>query len=581
VNALRLALMELRRFRGSLRRAGLAFLLIVPSLYAGVYLWSSWNPYGHLESIPVAVVNQDRPVSVNGKRVHAGADFVAQLKAQGQFDWRFVDAGRARDELKSGDVLFTITVPRDFSSSLASVASGTPRRASLNVELNDANNYIVGIIAATAQSELQSQVNAAAQSAYVESTLGSLTQIRSQLKEAADGAGKLRDGAKELHAGARKLSSGLVTLESGAGDLADGADEVAGGTQELADAADAASQAAKDVQSRSRSALDALLDDHPELADDAAVRRLRSTSSTSAAASQLDDAVRKIDQLNSGAHQVASGAKKLGSGIGEAHDGARTLSSGANRLQSGARELASKLRKGYRQIPSPSAKERSRDADVLANPVAVRSSNLHPAGVYGRGVAPFFLSIGLWVFGLVAYILLRPVAGEALASTLPSRTVAAGAWLPAALVGGGAATVMFGVMELLLGLDADRPLLLLGLLWLAVLAFTAIVHALRLALGAVGEVVVLILLVLQLGGAGGLYPLEIAPGFFDVVHPLLPMTYTIDAFRHAISGGEPGFLVRDVIVTTAFLVGGLAVATWAVSRQRAWTIGRLRPELEL
>jgi putative membrane protein len=580
VTALRLALLELRRFRGSLRRAGLAFLLVVPSLYAGVYLWSSWDPYGHLETIPVAVVNQDQPVRAQGRSVHAGQDFVDQLKASRQFDWRFVDADRAHEGLKSGDYLFTITVPRDFSSRLAGVASGTPRRASLRVELNDANNYIVGIIAATAQSELQSQVNAAAQSAYVEATLGSLAQLRRQLEQAADGASELRAGAARLRSGARELSSGLTTLESGAGDLADGADQVAGGTQELADAADAASQAADDVRSRARSAVDALIAAHPELADDPAVRRLRSSSR--ATNRQLDAAVARIDRLNSGAHQVASGAKKLQAGIGDAHDGARSLSSGASRLESGAGTLASKLRRGYEKIPSPSAQERSRDADVLANPVTVESSNLHPAGVYGRGVAPFFLSIGLWVFGLVAYLLLRPVGGEALlASGLPSRTIAVAAWLPAALVGAGAATVLFGVAELLLGLDADRPVLLLALLWLTVFAFTAIVHALRVALGAVGDVVVLVLLVLQLGGAGGLYPLQIAPGFFDVIHPILPMTYTIDAFRHAISGGEPGVLTRDLVVTVAFLLGALTVATWAVARQRVWTIARLRPELEL
>jgi putative membrane protein len=301
---------------------------------------------------------------------------------------------------------------------------------------------------------------------------------------------------------------------------------------------------------------------------------LRRAAGSSAAASQLQDAVKRIDALNAGAHRVASGAKELGVGLDDAHDGARELSRGAD-------TLATKLEQGYKKIPSPSASDRARDADVLANPVTVKSSNLHPAGVYGRGVAPFFLAIGLWVFGLVAYILLRPVGGEALASTLPSRTVAAGAWLPAALVGAGAATVMFGVLELLLGLDADRPLLLLVLLWLTVACFTAIVHALRLAFGAVGEVLVLVLLVLQLGGAGGLYPLQIAPGFFDVVHPLLPMTYTIDAFRHAISGGEPGALTRDLVVTVAFLLGALAVATWAVARQRTWTIARLKPELEL
>lgn len=604
MSALRLALFELRRFRGSLRRAGLLFLLIVPSLYAGVYLWSSWNPYGHLEKIPVAVVNQDEPATAQGEEVHAGRDFADQLKAQRQFDWNFVDADRARQGLKDGDYLFAITVPPDFSARLASVAGGTPRRASMSVTLNDANNYIVGIIAATARNELQTQVNAAAQSAYLESGLGSLSEIRSGLKQAADGATKLKEGAQREHAGARKLSSGLATLEKGAGTLTDGARQVADGTSELAGAADAAAGAVDRLGARARSdvkaaaddgaaALDALVKDHPELADDPAVRRLRtrldaaadgSTALAARAASarkELDAAVAKVDRLDRGAQQVASGARRLESGIGDAHDGARELSAGAGQLAAGALTLARKLTDAYEKVPSPDADERARDADVLANPVAVKTTNLHPAGVYGRGVAPFFLSIGLWVLGLVAYILLRPVADEALASTLRSSTVAVGAWLPAAIVGTAAATVMFGVMELLLGLDADRPLLLLVLLWLTALTFTAIVHALRLAFGAVGEVVTLVLLVIQLGGAGGLYPLEIAPGFFGAVNPLLPMTYTIDAFRHAISGGEADALTRDLVVTVFFLALALGGATLAVARRRQWTIARLRPELEV
>jgi putative membrane protein len=59
------------------------------------------------------------------------------------------------------------------------------------------------------------------------------------------------------------------------------------------------------------------------------------------------------------------------------------------------------------------------------------------------------------------------------------------------------------------------------------------------------------------------------------------MTSTIDAFRHAISGGEPGLPTRDLVVTAGFLLAALGGASWAVARRRRWTIGRLRPELEI
>ncbi|WCB92490.1 hypothetical protein DSM104299_01186 [Baekduia alba] len=166
-------------------------------------------------------------------------------------------------------------------------------------------------------------------------------------------------------------------------------------------------------------------------------------------------------------------------------------------------------------------------------------------------------------------------------STLRSATVSAGGWLPAALIGTAAATLMFGVLEVLLGLHADRPVLWLALLWLAIWAFTALLHTLRAGLDAVGSVVILVLLVLQLGGSGVLYPVQIAPGFFDVLHPILPMTYTIDAFRYAISGGETDRLVLHIIVLVGLLVGALAVTTRAVARRRQWTITRLKPELEI
>ena len=635
MSALRLAVFELRRFRGPLRRAAVAFMVIVPTLYAGVYLYSSWDPYGRVDKIPVAVVNQDRPVEVDGKTVDAGQQFVDQLRVQRQFDWKFVDETQALDGLKSGRYYFVITVPPDFSQRLTSPATGTPERAALHVELNDANGFIVGIIAKTAESELQAQINTAAQTAYAETGLGDLQDVRSGLKEAAQGATKLKTGAQEAHAGAKKLSSGLNRLATGAGTLATGSAEVAAGTDELATAATAASRAASRAAARvqeaartvqelaakapgnvgsavsdAKAATSALLAANPDLADDptfkalstqvdeatsdakdadalgAAAKTIASQASSitgraNDARDQIDTAVDKIDQLDRGANQVAAGAKRLRTAAREAHTGAAKLSQGNGELETGAATLASKLNDAYKKVPAADAQARSRNAEVLGNPVDVQSSNLHPAKVYGRGVAPFFLSIGLWVFGLIAYLLLRPVAGEALASGLRSPTVAMAAWLPAAMVGTVAATVLFAIAELGLGLDADQPVLLLGLLWLSMWAFTAIDHALRLNFGVVGDVLSLVLLVVQLGGSGGLYPLQISPEIFQIIHPILPMTYTIDAFRYAISGGETAHLTRDIIVIVGFLALALLGSLLAVVRQRQWTLARLKPELEI
>jgi putative membrane protein len=77
-----LAGLELRRFRTPLQRAALAFAVAVPLLYGAIYLWTNWDPYGKLGEIPVAVVNQDKPVTVDGHTVNAGKLFVDQLREQ-------------------------------------------------------------------------------------------------------------------------------------------------------------------------------------------------------------------------------------------------------------------------------------------------------------------------------------------------------------------------------------------------------------------------------------------------------------------------------------------------------------------
>ena len=643
--ALRLARSELRRFRGRLPLLALGFLLIVPTLYGSLYLWSNWDPYGRSGRIPVAVVNEDEPVTVQGRRVDAGAEFVRQLRARRELDWRFTGADDAHDGLRSGRYLMIITVPRDFSSRLASPATGSFERARLLIRLDDANGYIMSVIARTLESEIQNQVNAAAYATYAEVALGGFQRIRKGLSRGAAGAGRLTAGAVELRKGARRLVDGLDQLAGGARRVAAGSAEVRDGNQRLAGVVDAAATAvdqgldrlgtvagvagdaadvadrlaggARDVSAvsgRIAAQVDALAQAVPDVAGTPAFQELQRLAGANAQrtgqvatdagdaatrlgrlAAQAQDAAGQtrqlkarvnqgrddVDRLASGAAQVADGAARLSSGLTTAAQGAGRLPPGARRLAQGGRRLSDALAAARDRVPASDPGERSRQADALANPVRLSSSNAHPARIYGRGLAPFFLSIALWVFGLIAFLMLRPIAGEAVASRLPAWTVALGAWLPAAGLAIVAAMILYLVVDVGLGLDPISPWQTIGLLLLAAATFTAIDHFLRLAFGIVGDAITLVLLVLQLAAAGGIYPIQTAPDVLQAIHPLLPMTYLIDGFRVTISGGEASHLARDAIVLACLLAAMLALSTWTVARRRMWTIARLKPEIEL
>jgi putative membrane protein len=640
VKTLRLALLELRRFRGPLPRLVPLALALVPLVSAAVYLWSAWDPYGQLDRIPVAVVNQDRPVTSRGTLVDAGELLVEQLRQDRIFDWRFVEEGPARRGLQDGRYAFAITVPADFSAKLASPTGQAPQRASMLLTLNDAGGYLTGKLAETAQAKLQDQIDTAARTAFAQRVLGDLDALRARLDQASSAAISLRDGSAKAAEDAGRLTeqqraagqlattnqqltnSAQQLFQSVSGAAAAIADQVPTAAQAVVDATATAQRstalAASGIATAQQQAdlalggLVALGQSRPELRTDpnfqlameaarqadraaatagvaaetasgssqqASSSAQQVQSATGGALQQLRAATAQSSDLVRSAQQAADGADHLRTGLDGALTGARSLQAQLGRLQRGAGQLASGLHAAVQQIPPASAEQRARIADTLGAPVDLRTTNLHPAHVYGRGLAPLFCGIALWVFALAAYLVLRPLNPRALASRALALTVAVAGWLPAAAIGVAGALVLYGVLDAALGLDPLHPLWTIGLLVLSALAFVAAIHLLRTAFGLAGVALSLVLLAFQLTASGGLYPLETAPAPFRTIHPLSPITYVVDGLRVTISGGQAGHLIRAVIVLAAILLVSLALTTLVVARRRVWTVGRLKPSV--
>nr|BFE68535.1 hypothetical protein GCM10020092_018360 [Actinoplanes digitatis] len=84
---------------------------------------------------------------------------------------------------------------------------------------------------------------------------------------------------------------------------------------------------------------------------------------------------------------------------------------------------------------------------------------------------------------------------------------------------------------------------------------------------------------LQLTSSGGTYPVQTSSAFFQAAHPLLPMTYVVEALRHAIDGGSAGTVSRGALVLLGFALGALALTVAVVGRARRLTPSALHPEL--
>ncbi|MGI5323171.1 YhgE/Pip family protein [Actinomadura nitritigenes] len=227
--------LELRRFaRNRLTRVALAGLVLLPLLYAGLYLWSFWDPYARLRHVPVALVVEDRPAKAGGKTVHAGADLADELKKRQVFDWKTVSAEKAAKGVRSGKYYMSLTIPADFSARIASPSgTGTPTAAGLRLQMNDANNYVVGTLAQAAFKEISAAAGGNAVRGYLDQIFLSFDKLHTKLGKAAEGAGELADGSGQAHDGAGRLAKGAGDAKSGAGKLKGGIDEARSGSGRL------------------------------------------------------------------------------------------------------------------------------------------------------------------------------------------------------------------------------------------------------------------------------------------------------------------------------------------------------------
>ncbi len=309
----------------------------------------------------------------------------------------------------------------------------------------------------------------------------------------------------------------------------------------------------------------------------------------------LDTAVRKVNALNSGAQKVAKGAGTLhtglstaktgafdlDSGVGKARGGADTLGGGMFRLVDGTGKLSGGLHDGADKIPDYGKQDRDARTEVMADPVRLVNQALHKAPNYGTGFAPYFIPLSLWVGAMVAYMLIQPLNRRALAVGASSWRIAFAGWLPVAAIGVCQTLALMAVLHWAIGLQMARAAGTLGFLMLVTACFAAIVQWLNARFGPAGRILVLALLMLQLTSAGGTYPVQTSPRFFNAIHPFLPMTYVVDGLRRLITGGGLGPVWLACGVLLGFSVAALALTAWSARRKQVWSVDRLHPELSL
>nr|WP_275107310.1 YhgE/Pip family protein [Sulfobacillus harzensis] len=227
-------------------------------------------------------------------------------------------------------------------------------------------------------------------------------------------------------------------------------------------------------------------------------------------------------------------------GATHAESGIRHITQGLDALEEGTANLAASL---------PTFEPAVQDsAHPVSAYVATGSEN------YGTGMAPYFLGLSLWVGAVVATVLVP--GGRYDKRRLGSRSwqSLAVAGLQIAFLGIGTTLVL--PMHPMHALAYGLSLIGIGAVWWACL------RLLVEKFGDAGRVLGIVLLVVQLAGAGGTYPVVLSPGFFQAIHPYLPMTWAVHVLRWALSNGYPNRVLGDAERLLALGIGAIVLTRW-------------------
>lgn len=250
--------------------------------------------------------------------------------------------------------------------------------------------------------------------------------------------------------------------------------------------------------------------------------------------SQLDQSANGIYKLTDTADSDLSEIQKVLGDSGE------LLTEASDRIADTTARLDEMEASGdFSELKALISGDKSAISTFLAAPVSLDTHKIYEIANYGSSMAPFYSVLSIWIGGIVLVAMLKVNVSENCTKGLKNvklHQIYFGRFITFMIVGLFQSTLIALGDLLYLGIQCEHPFLFLLGCWFSSLVFVNIIYTLTVSLGDIGKAVSVILLVVQVAGTGGTFPIEVAPSFFRAVYPLLPFTHSMAALRETVGG---------------------------------------------
>lgn len=523
--------------------------LITPSLYAWFNISAFWDPFDNTANLPIAVVNLDEGASTTlTGEVNVGDQLVAQLKDNHDLGWQFLSESEAMDSIDGGEVYAAFVVPETFSADLLSLTTGDFTQPKLKYYVNEKENGIAPEITDTGATTVQTQMIDAFTEQVAEAVATAIetggsdietelieteSKIIADLEEVEGVIGETRGHLESLEA---DLSVAATGLRSNVGTLSAIDSALANVQGTLTDARALADTAQADLVRVAGEATTGHVIASAEVAE-AAAAALAGVAEVSAATDSLAAAVEaqrvildEAEGLVTGlADQLDATAAALANLDGDLADLQSDMGVAISDLQAlGGAAL-------WQQLESLTQLDPKQIGEFMATPVVVDQVTLFPTNSYGSQMGSLFINLSLWIGAFVLVVILKLGVDDDEIPDLTERQGYLGRWLLFAAIAT-AQAITLSIGNLIIGVQHVNVAAFVITPILIGLSYLSIIYALSVTFGYVGKGLVVILVIMQIPGASGIYPIQLMPEFFQSLYPFFPFTYGIDAMREVVSG---------------------------------------------
>ena len=532
-------------------------LAVLPSLYAWFNILSNWDPYGpeSTSNIKVAVAYDDTGINISGMDINISTNIVEALKTNDTIGWVFTDStDEAIEGVWSGDYYAALIMPADFSKDMVSFLADNMTHPEIIYYTNQKKNAIAPKITDKAKTAVQQQVNA--------TFISTLTEAIMKSADVADNIGHKNKVDSTLESGSDSMNNSLIDILIAKFQVIN--------TQVVT--FDNVLSALSNIMTTAQTSADTAKGISPDISGTFEGERaiLNELNKTIGQSSLIDSSLfstisHDIDAVSGYMNSISSIYNDMGYNIDDFNKSISQMGESINNtlvmvrnIEDNLNETTNKLvefkNSGvYSLLQTAISFNTDELASFISAPVAITTEDLYPITNYGSAMSPFYSVLSIWVGALILVAIIHVKVHPFDGIKVNSVEAFFGRYITFFLIGQAQALLITLGDLFFIGIQCIHPFKFWFAAAFTSFVFTMITYSLTVAFENVGEAAAVVIMVIQVAGAGGTFPIQCLPAIYQAIYKYLPFTYAMDALRECVGGTYSWYYWKCILALLVYV----------------------------